>query len=153
MESRRQLLAGLSALALGALAAGCAGAPESADEGTTAWVGRPYTIKGVVYRPRSQPSYDEVGLASWYGPGFHGKTTANGERYDMYGLTAAHKTLPFGTKVRVTNLANERSLVVRINDRGPFVAGRIIDLSKRAAERLGFLEAGKAKVRVEVIAG
>lgn len=85
----------------------------------------------------SLPCYDEVGLASWYGPGFHGKTTANGEIFDMYAISAAHKTLPFGTIVRVTDLETGRSLVVRINDRGPFVEGRIIDLSFGAARLLG----------------
>ena len=153
MKSRRHVLAGLAAMVSGGLAGGCSTLPEPLDERSAAWVGRPYTIKGVRYQPRAQPGYDQVGMASWYGPGFHGKTTANGERYDMHGLTAAHKTLPFGTKVRVTNLANDRALIVRINDRGPFVPGRIIDLSKRAAERLGFLEAGKARVRVEAIEG
>ncbi len=153
MKSRRDVLAGLAVLAAAGLAGACGTAPEPVDERAAAWVGRPYTIKGVRYQPRAQPGYDQVGMASWYGPGFHGKTTANGERYDMHGLTAAHKTLPFGTKVRVTNLANDRALIVRINDRGPFVPGRIIDLSKRAADQLGFLEAGKARVRVEAIEG
>lgn len=90
--------------------------------------------------------------ASWYGPGFHGRRTANGERYDMHGLTAAHKTLPFGTKVRVTNVANGKSVVVRINDRGPFVRGRTIDLSRGAAQAVGMLGAGVAQVRLEVLA-
>lgn len=85
--------------------------------------------------------------ASWYGPGFHGQTTANGETYDQWAMTAAHKTLPFGTELRVTNQANGNSVVVRINDRGPFVAGRDLDLSKAAADALGF--AGVATVRVE----
>ncbi len=93
----------------------------------------------------------EVGIASWYGPGFHGKTTASGQRYDMYAMTAAHKTLPFGTRVRVTNLKNRRSVVLTINDRGPFVAGRIVDVSKRAAQALGFERQGKAEVSVEVL--
>jgi len=95
--------------------------------------------------------YDEVGIASWYGPGFHGKTTASGEPYDMYAFTAAHKTLPFGTVVRVVDLATGRSVVVRINDRGPFVAGRIIDLSYAAAEALGILERGIARVGLVVL--
>jgi len=81
--------------------------------------------------------YDEVGIASWYGPGFHGNHTANGEVYDMYAYSAAHKTLPFGTIVRVTDLETGRSIVVRINDRGPYVEGRVIDLSFGAARRLG----------------
>lgn len=89
--------------------------------------------------------------ASWYGPGFHGRRTANGERFDQDGLTAAHKTLAFGTKVRVTNPANGKSVVVRINDRGPFVRGREIDLSKGAAQAVGMLGSGVAQVRLEVL--
>ena len=92
-----------------------------------------------------------TGGASWYGPTFHGKTTASGERYNMLGLTAAHRTLPFGTYVRVINMANDRSLVVRINDRGPFVAGRIIDLSYTAAKILDIPRAGVMKVRLEIL--
>lgn len=90
--------------------------------------------------------YFEVGIASWYGPGFHGQPTASGEPYDMYSFTAAHKTLPFGTLVRVVDLETGRWVVVRINDRGPFVPGRIIDLSYAAAEALGMLERGIARV-------
>ncbi|WP_349371264.1 septal ring lytic transglycosylase RlpA family protein [Salinarimonas sp.] len=89
--------------------------------------------------------------ASWYGPGFHGRKTANGERFDQDGLTAAHKTLPFGTKVRVTNVANGKSVVVRINDRGPFVRGREIDLSRGAAKAVGMVGSGVAQVRMEVL--
>ncbi|MCD2332461.1 septal ring lytic transglycosylase RlpA family protein [Borreliella americana] len=92
-----------------------------------------------------------VGLASWYGEAFHGKTTANGEKFDMMALTAAHKELPFNTTVRVTNLLNNRSVVVRINDRGPFRKDRIIDLSKHAAEKLDFLGIGVAPVKIEII--
>ncbi|AJA90656.1 lipoprotein [Borreliella chilensis] len=92
-----------------------------------------------------------VGLASWYGEAFHGKITANGEKFDMMALTAAHKELPFNTTVRVTNLLNNRSVVVRINDRGPFRKDRIIDLSKHAAEKLDFLGIGVAPVKIEVI--
>ena len=91
------------------------------------------------------------GVASWYGPGFHGKRTANGEIYNMYSMTAAHKTLPFDTIVRVNNLDNGRSIVVRINDRGPFVNGRIIDLSRSAAEKLGMVGPGTANVKLEVL--
>ena len=91
------------------------------------------------------------GGASWYGPTFHGKTTASGERYNMLGLTAAHRTLPFGTYVRVTNSVNGRSLIVRINDRGPFVAGRIIDLSYTAAKILDIPASGVMKVTLEVL--
>lgn len=93
----------------------------------------------------------EVGVASWYGVPYHGRTTASGETYDMNDLTAAHPSLPFGARVRVTNLDNGRSLVLRINDRGPFVERRIIDVSKRAAQELGFLHDGLARVRVEVL--
>ena len=91
------------------------------------------------------------GVASWYGPGFHGRTTANGERYNMNELTAAHKSLKFGTKVRVTNGNNGKSVVVRINDRGPYVGSRIIDLSKGAAEAIDMIGPGTAKVTVEII--
>ncbi len=97
------------------------------------------------------PRYDEVGIASWYGPGFHGKTTANGELYDMYAYTAAHKTLPFGTVVKVVDLRTGRSVVVRINDRGPFVPGRIIDLSYAAALELGIVERGTAEVGLIIL--
>ncbi len=93
----------------------------------------------------------EVGVASWYGVPYHGRTTASGETYDMNDLTAAHPSLPFGARVRVTNLDNGRSLVLKINDRGPFVERRIIDVSKRAAQELGFLHDGLARVRVEVL--
>ena len=90
-------------------------------------------------------------MASWYGPGFHGRLTANGERYNQNGLTAAHKTLPFGTQVRVTNLRNGRSVIVRINDRGPFVGGRVIDLSKGAASVIGLVSSGVAPVQLEIL--
>ena len=91
------------------------------------------------------------GTASWYGPGFHGRTTANGERYNMYELTAAHRSLPFGTKVRVTNRKNGKSVVVRINDRGPYVGGRVIDLSRGAAQVVSMTEAGIAPVKLDVL--
>ncbi|WP_245893121.1 septal ring lytic transglycosylase RlpA family protein [Devosia naphthalenivorans] len=92
------------------------------------------------------------GVASWYGPGFHGRTTANGEKYNMNGMTAAHKSLKFGTKVRVTNENNGKSVVVRINDRGPYVGSRIIDLSKSAAQAIDMIGPGTAAVTVEVLA-
>lgn len=92
-----------------------------------------------------------VGIASYYGPKFHGKTTANGEVFDMYGITAAHKTLPFNTMVRVTNLSNNKSLLVRINDRGPFIPGRMLDLSYGAAKKLGLILDGTGRVRVEIV--
>jgi len=93
-----------------------------------------------------------TGVASWYGPGFHGRTTANGEKYNMHQLTAAHKSLKFGTKVRVTNKKNGKSVIVRINDRGPYVGSRIIDLSKSAAEVIGMIGPGTASVTVEILA-
>jgi len=95
--------------------------------------------------------YYEVGIASWYGPGFDGNRTANGEIYDMNGISAAHKTLPFGTIVRVVELDTGRSIVVRINDRGPFVEGRIIDLSKGAAEELGIVDKGITRVGLRIL--
>jgi rare lipoprotein A len=95
----------------------------------------------------------QEGMASWYGAPYHGRATASGERYDQEGLTAAHRTLPFGTQIRVTNLANGRSLVLRVNDRGPFKSERIVDLTRRAARELGFLAAGSAPVRLEVLDG
>ena len=91
------------------------------------------------------------GKASWYGPGFHGRLTANGERYNQYALTAAHKSLPFGTKVKVTNVNNGRSVVVRINDRGPFIRGRVIDLSTAAARNIGMIHHGVVPVRLQII--
>jgi len=98
-----------------------------------------------------RPKHSTTGNASWYGPGFHGRKTANGERYNQNDLTAAHKKLPFGTKVRVTNLNNNKSVIVRINDRGPYVRGRIIDVSKEAAKELAMLGSGTAPVRVETL--
>ncbi len=114
-------------------------------------VGRPYQIAGSWYYPKVDYDYVETGIASWYGPNFHGKSTANGETYDQYALTAAHRTLPLPSMVRVTNLENGRAIKVRINDRGPFARGRIIDLSRRAAELLGFVNQGTARVRVEIL--
>ena len=102
--------------------------------------------------PKPPTKHTLSGTASWYGPGFHGKKTASGEIYDQTKFTAAHKTLPLGSKARVTNLDNGSSVVVEINDRGPFVAGRIIDVSRAAAGALGFTESGIAPVRVELIA-
>lgn len=115
-------------------------------------VGKPYKIRGVWYYPAENFNYDRSGVASWYGPNFDGKPTANGETFDQWGVSAAHKTLPLPTVVRVTNLDNGRSLVVRINDRGPFVGDRIIDMSRRAAQLLGFEGQGTARVRVQVMA-
>ncbi len=114
-------------------------------------IGKPYEALGKTYTPTESYSYDESGIASWYGPGFHGKRTANGEPYDSYTLTAAHPTLQLPCIARVTNLDNGRSVVVRVNDRGPFKRGRVMDVSKRAAELLGMIGAGTAKVRVQVL--
>src|SRR5690625_1918422 len=114
-------------------------------------VGNPYRISGVWYHPAENLSYDETGVASWYGPGFHGRRTANGERYNQRDLTAAHQTLPMPSLVRVTNLDNGRAVDLRINDRGPFARNRIIDVSHRAAQLLGFEHKGTAKVRVKVL--
>lgn len=111
---------------------------------------RPYTINGVRYFPEDDPDYDQTGLASWYGEKFHGRPTATGEIFDMNRVSAAHKTLPLPTTVEVINLENGRVLTVRVNDRGPFVRGRIIDLSRRAAQLLGFEKQGVARVRVRL---
>jgi len=114
-------------------------------------IGQPYQIDNVWYYPQEQPLYDETGIASWYGPNFYGRQTANGEIYDGNQFTAAHKTLPMPVNVRVTNLDNGRSLIVRVNDRGPFSRGRIIDLSRRSAEALGMIQQGVARVRVTYV--
>ena len=130
-----------------------AGKGGEAPVGTPTYkVGQPYQINGNWYYPREDYSYDETGIASWYGEDFHGERTANGEIYNMDELTAAHKTLPLPSLARVTNLENGHSIVVRVNDRGPFSGARIIDLSKRAADLLGFRQKGTAKVRVQVLA-
>ena len=114
-------------------------------------VGKPYKVKGKWYKPKEEPNYAKVGGASWYGDAFHGRLTANGEIYDMTHLTAAHPTMPLPSYARVTNQKNGSSVVVRVNDRGPFAHGRIIDLSKRAAEMLDYKHAGVAKVKVEYL--
>jgi len=115
-------------------------------------LGEPYLANGKWYRPVNDVNYDQVGLASWYGDFFHGRKTANGEVYDMGALTAAHPTLPMPTYAQVTNLENNRTVIVRINDRGPYHDGRIIDLSRKAAELLGFHGRGTAAVRVRYFA-
>ncbi len=112
---------------------------------------RRYQIRGRWYQPEEQPNYDVVGQASWYGDQFNGRPTATGERFDMHALTAAHKTLPLPGLVEVTNLANGRRVVLRVNDRGPFVDGRIIDLSRGAAEALDMLSRGVGEVRVRYL--
>ena len=119
--------------------------------GGRAVVGKPYKINGRWYKPRHQPRYNKTGIASWYGPNFHGRKTANGEIYDQTALSAAHPTLPLPSYVRVTNVRNNRSVIVRVNDRGPFHKNRIIDLSYRTAELLGTRAGGIAKVKVKYI--
>jgi rare lipoprotein A len=114
-------------------------------------VGRPYNINGRTYVPAENPSYRADGVASWYGPDFHGRLTANGEVYDMHGISAAHPTLPMPSYARVTNLENGRSIVVRINDRGPYTRNRVIDLSIGTAKALRFYDRGLATVRVEYL--
>ncbi|MBT3305368.1 MAG: septal ring lytic transglycosylase RlpA family protein, partial [Alphaproteobacteria bacterium] len=115
-------------------------------------IGDPYQIQGVWYYPAEDFEYEETGIASWYGTQFHGRRTANGETYDMNALTAAHRTLPMPSFVRVTNMENGRSLILKVNDRGPFARSRIIDISRRGAQLLGFQKAGTAKVRVQIMA-
>ena len=112
-------------------------------------IGKPYTVRGKRYVPTAVPVPVETGTASWYGSAFHGRKTANGEVYDMNRLSAAHPTMPIPSYARVTNLENGRSIMVRVNDRGPFARGRVIDLSKRAAETLGYTHRGTARVKVE----
>jgi len=119
-------------------------------------VGQPYQINKIKYYPEAVETYKETGLASWYGPGFHGNVTANGETFNQRRLTAAHNTLPLPSLVRVTNLNNDKSVIVRVNDRGPFAKNkqdRIIDLSEKAAEVLGMKDEGVARVRVELLHG
>lgn len=139
----------LSAVCAAALGA-CSGTEKAGSwtEDATSW-----TRKQV--RPASATAgpveYNVVGIASWYGPKHHGKPTASGDSFDMNAMTAAHRTLPYGTKVRVTNLSNGRSIVVTINDRGPRLENRIIDLSKAAAARLGFMRKGITRVRIQAV--
>lgn len=117
-----------------------------------AYKANPYTVLGKTYYPINDARrYNAVGTASWYGTKFHGQATANGESYDLYGMTAAHKTLPLPSYVRVTNLDNGKSVILRVNDRGPFYSDRIIDLSFAAAKKLGYAESGTARVKVEGI--
>ncbi len=113
---------------------------------------KPYEVDGLRYHPlRDHHGFQENGAASWYGQKFHGRKTSNGEVYDMYGLSAAHKTLPMGVYVKVSHLASGRQIIVRINDRGPFVAGRIIDLSYGAARQLGIVDSGTAQVQIQAL--
>lgn len=141
-----------------ALLAGCAAHPPPAQKASTEASGRgtykigsPYQINGVWYYPAEDFSYEETGIASWYGEAFHGKFTANGEIFDLNGLTAAHHTLPMPSIVEVTNLENGRTIALRVNDRGPFARGRIIDVSRRAAQLLGFEAQGTAKIRLKIL--
>src|SRR5258708_14940971 len=120
--------------------------------GGTYRVGKPYTVAGRVYVPEEDAGYREEGIASWYGDDFHGRQTANGEVFDMASLTAGHPTLPMPCYARVTNLSNGKSLIVRVNDRGPYHGNRLIDVSNRAAELLEFKGNGVARVRVECVA-
>lgn len=114
-------------------------------------VGNPYEVEGVSYFPQNYEEFEETGVASWYGPDFHGKPTANGETYDSYTMTAAHPTLPLPSMVRVTNLRNGKNVIVRVNDRGPFAKSRIIDVSEKAADELGFKEFGTTDVRIQLL--
>lgn len=119
--------------------------------GGTYRVGKPYVVAGKTYVPAEPTNYRTEGLASWYGDDFHGRLTANGEIFDMHSIAAAHPTLPMPSYVRVTNVQNGRSMVVRVNDRGPYHGNRVIDVSQRAADLLGFKGRGTARVRVEYV--
>ncbi len=119
--------------------------------GGTYRVGKPYLVGGQLYTPEENVNYRQEGLASWYGEDFHGRLTANGEVFDMTSLSAAHPTLPMPCYARVTNLSNGKSLIVRVNDRGPYHANRVMDVSSRAADLLGFKSSGVARVRVEYV--
>lgn len=124
--------------------------PQNTSQGNFK-VGKPYKVDGQWYTPQETYNLTETGIASWYGTEFQGKRTANGEVFDMNELTAAHRTLQMPSLVRVTNLENGRSLIVRVNDRGPFKRGRVMDVSKRAAELLGFKSKGTAKVKLQLL--
>jgi rare lipoprotein A len=151
----RRLACTVVVLAVFWLLAGCAShhPPPSAGSGGNGLykVGQPYQIEGTWYYPAEDFSYDETGIASWYGADFHGKNTANGEIFDFNEMTGAHRTLPMPCVVQVTNLDNGRSIKLRVNDRGPYARGRIIDVSRRAAQLLGFEMSGTAKVRVKIL--
>ena len=121
------------------------------DNGGYYKVGKPYKVMGQYYSPKEDYRYVEEGIASWYGDDFHNKRTANGETYNMRAITAAHRTLPLPSIVKVTNLENGRSIIARVNDRGPYVKNRIIDVSQKGAELLGYRNKGTARVRVEIL--
>ena len=141
---------GLSALVSCAGGGNAEKAPTGTGKGVYK-VGDPYIVSGTKYHPKADDTYDKIGLASWYGAQFHGRKTANGEIYNMNHLTAAHTTLPMPSFVKVTNLSNGRWLVLRVNDRGPFVGNRLIDVSRRSAQLLGFQDKGVTKVRVQAV--
>lgn len=162
LKQNNSVYIGLAALLL---LAGCASEPEEFSyknlpqevkaikaDGGIYKVGNPYTVLGQSYTPREDYSYSETGMASWYGDDFHNKRTANGETYNMRAITAAHRTLPLPSIVKVTNLENGRSIIARVNDRGPYVKNRIIDVSEKGAELLGYKNKGIAKVKVEILA-
>ena len=147
------------------LLAGCATKPKDMDfanlseeveaikeDGGYYKVGNTYTVLGQTYTPKEDYSYSEIGIASWYGDDFHDKRTANGETYNMRAITAAHRTLPLPSIVKVTNLENGKSIIARVNDRGPYLKNRIIDVSQKGAELLGYKNKGTAKVKVEILA-
>ncbi len=146
-------------LGLALVLAGCAGQPTAISSSgpypnAKGYIlGAPYQVDGVWYHPHLSPHYDKTGIASWYGIPFEGRLTADGEVYNQNALTAASPTLPLPSYVRVTDLQNGRSIVLRVNDRGPFVNGRLLDVTRRAAQLLGFEEAGTAEVRVQAVPG
>ena len=162
----------LAALAVSLVLAGCSSAPQKSAKldpfagigspyyegggkvplgGGRRQIGKPYQVAGRWFHPREMSSYDKTGMASWYGPQFHRRKTSNGEWFDMNQLTAAHATMPLPSYVKVTNLANGNEVVLRVNDRGPFVDTRVLDVSRRAAEVLDFKNQGKTNVRVQLI--
>lgn len=161
-NAKNASFAGLfAALALSACAAQQSPAPDAAPQPEPAphAAAAPAAKKAALQsaakkadKTEKTAKFSQTGKASWYGPGFHGKKTANGERFDMNTLTAAHRTLPISSRVRVTNLANGKSVVVRINDRGPYHGNRVMDLSKAAAQELGFIRTGTAQVKIEPLA-
>ena len=161
-NAKNASFAGLfAALALSACAAQQSPAPDAAPQPEPAphAAAAPAAKKAALQsaakkadKTEKTAKFSQTGKASWYGPGFHGKKTANGERFDMNTLTAAHRTLPISSRVRVTNLANGKSVVVRITDRGPYHGNRVMDLSKAAAQELGFIRTGTAQVKIEPLA-
>ena len=141
----------LGVVAMAGSLAACATAPPPPSSVHAGGTMAPYQVNGVWYRPRPQPDYDAIGVATWYGAQNHNRHTADGEVFDMDRPSAAHTTLPLPCLVEVTNLDNGRSMRLRINDRGPFVAGRILDVSRQAARELGFYQKGSARVRVRYV--